>query len=115
MRIFLALLLLAVPAFANPQNPAPENVGLYNFTVVSISSSASTTAVVRNVSRNYLLLQNIGTNAITCRPGAAVTGLTNGIVIAAGASYSPVPPLVDAFFCEAATAATNLTVIEGIK
>lgn len=86
-------------------------------TTVSVSNSASTAVLAANSRRNYLFLQNVGGNAISCKFGATAVA-SQGIVIAATTGShtfdgGAVPNA--ALNCIAATAATNLNVTEGVQ
>ncbi len=114
----LFLCLTAPAAFALPGADLPENVGLYNFSTISVTT-APTQIIARNSARNYFLVQNTSATAVTIKPGSAPSSATNGIqVCAAGnacAVYNPVPALVDSFYAETASGTATLTIIEAIK
>lgn len=117
MKIFAIALLgffaaIAVQAF--PDNPIPENAGVFNFSTISLTTTPKQ-VVARDPHVNYLLIQNTGTNPAVIKPDSNPSSATNGIVLTAGASYSPLPALVDAWYAESTTSTTTLTIIEGIK
>jgi hypothetical protein len=109
LSIFAAI---AVQAF--PGNPIPENAGVYNFSTITVTTSPAQ-ITPRDSHRNYILIQNNGTVSVVIKPGSNPTSATNGIVLAAGASYAPLPALVDAWYAESASSTATLTIIEGIK
>ena len=113
-KLALIALLFATQALAyqGSQNPVPENVGAYNQSVFACTSS-SQTAVAANPYRDYLFIQNVSANQIQVKFNAAITG-TEGVWLAAGSTFSPSPPLVNAIYCKSASGG-NINVIEGVR
>ena len=102
------------------QNPTPVNVGLYNYSIFTVSYSygASTfTILPRNASRAGLIISNNGAVAILIKPAGAgqPTSATDGIQVAAGALWMPMPPPVDALYIESAGANVKVVAVENIK
>jgi hypothetical protein len=114
LTLSLVLSLAAVSGMAYPGNPLPENVGLYNFSTISVSTSPGQ-IIARNTSRNYFLIQNNGAVSVVVKPGSNPSSATNGVVLTAGSTYAPLPAMVDAWYAESASSTATLTIIEGIK
>jgi hypothetical protein len=114
MKIFvLALTLLAtISALAN-ENPAPTNVGVYNFSTYS-PTTASVQIIARNPNRAYLLIQNQGNASVIVKPDAFQSA-SEGIILAPQSSYEPHPALVDSFYAKSNSGTQTLLMIEGVK
>lgn len=110
----LVTLLIAITAFAD-QNPTPTNVGLYNYSTFTVTTSTATPILGRNVNRALLYIQNNGTTSVVIKPGSAPANATDGIVLIAGAQWFPFPPLVDALYGISASSTDKIVMIEGIK
>lgn len=114
MRYLFALLLLPALAFAS-SNWTDENVGLYNFSTFTVTTSTSVPILPRNTKRALLVFQNNGSSSVVIKPGSVPANATDGIVITAGTIYSPVPPMVDAFYAISASSTDKVVMIEGIQ
>src|SRR6266849_927347 len=111
---FLALALLFI------SSPAWAQRSALTHTAVSVATT-TTSVLVSNTSRNYLLIQNDGANTIYCKFNAAAVanqGIRLDPVVAASAGGANTREWVDKFSaqslnCLALTGATNLLVTEG--
>jgi len=97
------------------QNPAPTNVGLYNFSTFTLTTTTSTPILARNSYRAGLILQNQGAVSIVVKPGSAPANATDGIVLTAGALLQINPVPVDALYGESASATAKIVMIENAK
>ncbi len=81
--------------------------------MVSSSITATSTKVLdANPKRNYLLIQNRGTDGIYVKFGSAHSG-TEGVVIPAGGNYEPIKPMRDSVYIKASTGTQSVTTLEG--
>lgn len=117
--LLLSLLLLtAMPASlaqADPGNPMPENVGLYNFSTFG-ASTGNGIILLNNSKRNLLIIQNTGSGNVTLKPGTvAPTSNTDGLILGAYSTFMPIPAMVDQWYGKSWTGTVTLTIIEGIR
>lgn len=106
-KIFLILaFLLAAPAWA-----LSENVYVRSEFEMG-ATTTSTQALGANPLRNYLLIQNKGTDTIYVKFNAAGSA-GEGVMVTAGGNYEPLKPLTSSFYVRAASGTQTLTVIEG--
>lgn len=96
-------------------NPAPTNVGLYNFSTYTVTTSSNYAILPRNIYRSGMIIQNNGAVSIVIKPGSAPANATDGIVLVAGAILQMNPPPVDALYIESASATAKVIMIENAK
>ena len=101
-------------AFADP-NTAPFNVGLYNYSTYTVSTSTSYAVLPRNIYRAGLTIQNNGSVSIVVKPGSVPANATDGVVLTAGQIFAPNPPWVDALYIQSASSTAKVIMIEGAK
>jgi hypothetical protein len=97
------------------QNPAPANVGLYNYSTFTVSTSTASNILPRNVYRAGLIVQNNGGVSVVIKPGSVPANATDGIVIPAGTVMQFNPPFVDAIFGQSASSTAKIVMIENSK
>lgn len=93
--------------------------GTYSFganffgSIVSGTATVTSTSVLaQNNLRNYLVIQNGGTNPIFVKFGSVQSG-TEGIEIIGGGSYEPIEAPANSVFMRTATGSSAYTIIEG--
>lgn len=119
MRTWIALFaLMTAPLLFSAhadQNPIPTNVGLYNFSTFTVSTSTAIPILVRNVYRASLIVQNNGSTSVVIKPGSGPANATDGIVLIAGQIWQPLPPPVDALYGISASSTDKIIMIENSK
>lgn len=87
----------------------------------AVSIDSTTTASVTTTSallvpadpyRNYLLIQNNGSDIIIVKAVSAQSG-SEGIKIPAGGSYEPIKGIIDAIYAKSASGTQSVTVVSG--
>lgn len=112
---FLATQVLTQTLCKADPNTQPANVGLYNYSTFTVSTSTSIPIIPRNTARMHFFMQNQGSVSIVVKPGSVPANATDGIVLIAGASWEPNVPFVDAFYGISASSTAKIVMIEGIK
>lgn len=118
--LLLSLVLLTAPIFLlhnarADSNPAPTNVGLYNFSTFTVSTSTASNILPRNPYRAGLVIQNNGGVSVVVKPGSVPANATDGIVLTAGQILQINPPPVDALYGQSASATAKIVMIENSK
>ncbi len=108
MKFILIFLILSLPFQALAVS---DKTGLVNQTSVSVTGT-STLILARNELRNYLLIQNVGTDTIIVKFNSAQSG-SEGIQIPAGGNYEPGKVPVESVWIESAAGTQATTVLEG--
>lgn len=109
-------LMFNLTVMADPGNPAPANVGVYNFSTWSATAAtAGTPMLPRNSKRDLLIIQNTGGGNVTLRPNASVVNLQQGLILGAGSTFMPIPAMVDQWYADSWSGTVTLTIIEGIR
>lgn len=96
-------------------NPAPTNVGLYNFSTFTVTTTTANNILPRNTSRAGLIIQNNGGVSVVVKPGSVPANATDGIVLIAGQVLQLNPPPVDALYGQSASATAKIIMIENSK
>ena len=92
---------------------AADSTVITSHATVEVTSTSAIVADV-NADRNYLLIQNIGSEAVFCKAGGAQTG-TEGIKIVAGGNWEPFVVPRQVIYGNVATDPSNVSVIQGVK
>lgn len=97
------------------QNPAPVNVGLYNYSTFTVGTSTTIPILPKNPYRAGLILQNNGSSSIVIKPGSTPSSATDGLVITTGGyiQFSPVP--TDAIYGKSASSTDAIIMMEFAK
>jgi hypothetical protein len=97
------------------QNPAPTNVGLYNYSTFTVGTSTTIPILPRNLARAGIILQNNGASSVVIKAGSTPANATDGIVLIAGAIFQPNIPFTDAIYGKSASATDLITMHEFVK
>ncbi len=97
------------------QNPAPTNVGLYNYSTFTVGTGTLNNILPRNTARAGLIIQNNGSVSVVVKPGSVPANATDGVVLTMGAIIQFNPPPVDAIFGISASSTAKIVMIENSK
>lgn len=117
--LFAILLLLTAPFLLHvasaDSNPAPTNVGLYNFSTFTVGTTTAIPILPKNIYRAGLVIQNNGGVSVVIKPGSVPGNTTDGIVLTAGQIIQITPTPVDALYGQSASATAKIVMIENSK
>lgn len=123
MRTFLLSCLLLTAPLASfllqnasaDSNPAPVNVGLYNFSTFTVGTGTNYNILPKNLYRAGLIIQNNGGVSVVIKPGSVPANTTDGIVLTAGQLLQINPPPTDALYGVSASSTAKIVMIENSK
>lgn len=117
--LLVALCLLAAPFLLHiasaDQNPAPVNVGLYNYSTFTVGTSTNIVILPKNIYRAGLVIQNQGAVSVVIKPGSVPANATDGIVLTTGEKFQFNVPPVDALYGQSASSTAKIVMIEYAK
>ena len=113
--IFLTMTIGSLVTHAD-QNYGPTNVGLSNFSTVSLTTSTTQAIVPKNLYRAGIIISNTGaTNAMVVKIGSTPASETDGFVVPANTTIQLNPPPVNAIYAKSTTSTTTISITEEIK
>ena len=120
MRLLAVLALLIAPSLlvyqaSADQNPAPTNVGLYNYSTYTVTATTNYAVLPKNIYRALLVVENNGAASVVVKPGSAPANSTDGILVGPNQQWAPSPPMVDALFIQSYSGSNKVIMIEGAK
>ncbi len=78
----------------------------------AVATVSGAQVVAADPKRNYILIQNVGSQAVLANFGSAVSGAV-GVSIAAGASFEPAKGFLDSLYIKSVSGSQTVIILEG--
>lgn len=115
MKSFMKAFLVPVLFLLAPSLASAALVGNTLKSQLSVNlTTASTLELPANISRAYLLIQNLGTDFVLVKFGSAISS-TEGIQIVPGGNYEPNSPSLSAVYMKSNSGTQPIMIIEGVQ